>query len=272
MTELLKTAKEAALSAAEVLLDNFGKIRTSDIVEKRQNDFLTYVDEQSENRILTVIKQKYPTHTILAEESGSDSVQSDYQWIIDPLDGTKNYISGVPVFSISIALKIKNDIVLGVVYDPLRRELFHAKKNQGAYLNDRQIHVSPQSHMEKCLLATGFPFKYKNYLKYYIPCFEEVFKNISGIRRMGSAAIDLAYVASGKFEGFWEIALSPWDIAAGIILIKEAGGTVSDFWGKENYIANEYFLATNGHIHKEMLTILQKHFEKYEPIREQETI
>jgi len=266
MDEYLKIAKRAALAASPVLLNNFGKIKKNDIVEKSLNDFLTYVDEQSENKIITIIRNAFPSHTILAEESGSDRIESDYQWIIDPLDGTKNYISGIPVFAISIALKFKQEIILGVVYDPLREEMYHAVKGHGAFMNNIAIRVSSQSKFDRSLLATGFPFRYKQCLKRYISCFEEIFNNVSGIRRIGVAAIDLAYVASGKFEGFWEVALSPWDIAAGLLLIKEAGGKVSDFWGKENYLPHEYFLATNGQIHQEMLVILKKHFHKYKSI------
>ena len=266
MVEYLKIAKQAALAASPVLKDNFGKIKKSDIVEKRLNDFLTFVDEQAEQKIIATIKDNFPSHTILAEESGIDKSDSDFQWIIDPLDGTKNYISEVPIFAVSIALSIKNEIVVGVIYDPMRDDMYHAIKDQGAFVNDVAIHVSTQQNMENCLVATGFPFKRKEYIKQYLSCFEEIFSNISGMRRMGAAALDLAYVASGRFEAFWELGLSPWDIAAGLLLVKEAGGQISDFWGKDNYLPNDYFLATNGHIHQKMLSIIINHFRKYTPL------
>jgi myo-inositol-1(or 4)-monophosphatase len=267
MEKYLKIAKQAALAAKPVLIDNFGKIKKSDIVEKRLNDFLTFVDEQAEKKIIATIKDKFPSHTILAEESGRDKNDSDFQWIIDPLDGTKNYISGVPVFAVSIALSIKNEIVAGVIYDPMRDDMYHAIKDQGAFINDIAIHVSSQQNIENCLVATGFPFKRKGYIKPYLSCFEEIFNNISGMRRMGAAALDLAYVASGRFEAFWELGLSPWDIAAGLLIVKEAGGQVSDFWGKTDYLPNDYFIATNGHIHQKMLSIIKNHFRKYSPLK-----
>jgi myo-inositol-1(or 4)-monophosphatase len=268
--DILDTARQAALSAAKILLDNFGKVKKTDIVEKQLNDFLTYVDEQSERQIITCIQDRFPDHAILAEESGMAAGHSDYTWIIDPLDGTKNYISGIPVFAISIALNYRDDIILGVIYDPLRREMYHALKGKGAFLNDQSIQVSGQNSLFGSLLATGFPFRFKEFLPTYMNCFEEIFKNISGMRRMGAAAIDLAYVASGKFEGFWEIALSPWDVAAGQLLVREGGGIVSDFWGKDDYLSHEYFIATNGLIHDDLLKIIQKYFTKYKEIQKQE--
>ena len=260
---MLETAIKAAKSAAVILLENFGKISARDIREKNKNDFLTYVDEQAEQKIISVIKEKYPQHDILAEESGAQNQSSDFQWIIDPLDGTKNYISGIPIFGISIALKYKQDIILGVILDPLREELFWAEKTKGAYLNGNVIKVSGKRHLETCLLATGFPFKYKKFLHRYLTSFEQIFKNASGIRRMGAASIDLAYLAKGRFDGFWEIGLNPWDVAAGSLIVQEAGGTISDFWGTNNYLFSGYFLASNGLIHNQLLKLLQKQYSNY---------
>ena len=257
---MLDTAIKAARSAAEILLKNFGKISTHDIREKNPNDFLTFVDEQAEQKIIDVIKENYPDHAILAEESGVQTQSGDYQWIVDPLDGTKNYISGIPIFAISIAVKYKTDIILGVVLDPLREELFWAEKNTGAYLNGRSIQVSSRSSLKSCMLGTGFPFKHKQILHRYLSSFEEIFNNVSGIRRMGAASIDLAYIAAGRFDGFWEIGLNPWDVAAGSLIIQEAGGRISDFWGTDNYLYSNYFLASNGLIHDQMLKLLKIHF------------
>jgi myo-inositol-1(or 4)-monophosphatase len=188
---MIEIAKKAAFEAARVLLQNFGKISDSDIREKSKNDFLTYVDEKSETTIIDVIHSDFPDHNILAEESGVIKQESYYQWIIDPLDGTKNYISGIPVFGISIAIQLKGKTILGVVLDPIRNELFSAEKGKGAYLNGKTIAVSNENELQSCLLATGFPFKNKNILKQYLKSFADIFESSSGVRRMGAACIDL---------------------------------------------------------------------------------
>jgi myo-inositol-1(or 4)-monophosphatase len=257
---MLTTAREAVIAASEILKENFRKITPAHIRVKSKNDFLTYVDETSEQKIINIIHKKFPDHEIFAEETGSNKQRSDYRWIIDPLDGTKNYISGIPIFSISVALQYKNDIILGIVYDPIQNELFYAEKNKGAFLNGNPIKVNSEANLENSLLATGFPFKYKKYLPLYMDCFEDLFLHCSGIRRMGSAAIDLAYVAVGRFEGFWELGLSPWDIAAGAIIIKEAGGFISDFWKNDDYLHNSFVVASNSLIHDQFLTVIQKYF------------
>jgi myo-inositol-1(or 4)-monophosphatase len=252
---MLTTAREAVIAASEILKENFRKISRAQIRVKSKNDFITYVDERSEQKIIDIIQNKFPSHDIFAEETGSKKMDSDYRWIIDPLDGTKNYISGIPIFSISIALQYKNDIILGIIYDPIQNEMFYAEKNQGAFLNGNPIKVNNEPNLENSLLATGFPFKFKQYLPPYMDCFEDLFLHCSGIRRMGSAAIDLAYVAAGRFEGFWELGLSPWDIAAGAIIIKEAGGFISDFWKNNNYLQNTL-------IHDQFLAVIKKYFPK----------
>jgi len=257
---MLNLAIKAAQAASEIIMENFGKIDRRDIVEKGKNDFLTFVDETSEQKIIEMIRASYPNHAILAEESGLNKKQSEYEWIIDPLDGTKNYISGIPLFAISIALRIKGQIKLGVVLDPVRRDLFYAKKGEGAFLNDDKIQVSARSDMSECLIATGFPFKKKQFLPEYLACFNDIFFQSSGARRMGAAAIDLAYIAAGKFDAFWEIGLSPWDIAAGSLLIEEAGGKLSDFWGNNQYLQNGHIVASNGLIHDHLQKTIQNHF------------
>ena len=257
---MLSIAKEAANAAAKILKENFGKITSKHVRVKSKNDFITYVDETSENKIIDIIHNRYPDHEIFAEETGTRKKGNDYRWIIDPLDGTKNYINGVPVFSVSIALIYKEKLILGVVYDPIHDEMFHAEHNKGAFLNNQPIRVNSVKNLENCLLGTGFPFKYKKHLPSYMRCFEELFLNCSGIRRMGSAAIDLSYVAAGRFEGFWELGLSPWDIAAGAIIINEAGGYISDFWNQDEYLYNSFVAASNGFIHDQLLSIIQKFF------------
>jgi len=263
---MIETAKRAAFAAAGILMENFGKITSHDIRVKRKNDFLTYVDEKSEQEIIRILRQAFPDHAILAEESGRNDIPGEYCWIIDPLDGTKNYISGIPVFSISIGLQHNKQIILGVVYDPVHKDLFTAERKKGAYLNNNPIRVSNTSQMEDCLFATGFPFKYKNFLSVYLDCFEDIFTQITSARRMGCAAIDLAYVASGRFDAYWELGLQPWDSAAGSLLVEEAGGKVTDFWGDDKYIQNSYIVASNGLIHESTLRIIQKHFTSYKKV------
>jgi myo-inositol-1(or 4)-monophosphatase len=259
---MINIAIQAAKSASKILTENFGKIKSEDIREKDRNDFLTFVDTQAEKIIIDTLLQSFPQHSILAEESGWRKKKSDYDWIIDPLDGTKNYISGVPHFSISIALRQNNHIKLGVILDPIRDELFTTERGKGAFLNGNKIQVSKRDHLEKCLLGTGFPFKLKERLPSYVRCFQDVFQHSSGIRRMGSAATDLAYVAAGRFDGFWELGLSPWDMAAGSLMIEEAGGQLSDFWGEDSYIGSGYIIATNGYIHQDMVRIIERYFSR----------
>ena len=172
---MLNLAIEAAKSASEILLENFGKISSKDIREKSKNDFLTFVDEKTENRIIEIIHDAFPEHSILAEESGLRDHESDYEWIIDPLDGTKNYISGIPIYAISIALRHKNSIEIGVIFDPVKKDLFYARKNEGAFLNGDRIFVSKKKRLAESLLATGFPFKLKKYLPTYMKCFQDLF-------------------------------------------------------------------------------------------------
>ncbi len=260
---MLNLAIKAATTAAGILKENFGKISSTDIRVKSRNDFLTFVDEKTEDKIIGIIRSEYPAHSFLAEESGSYVQKSDYEWIIDPLDGTKNYITGIPIFAISIALRYKMNIQLGVIYDPMREELFFAERNKGAFLNQNRIQVSDNDRLENCLLATGFPFKNKQFLPIYMHCFQDLFRYCSGMRRMGAAAIDLAYLAAGRFDGFWEIGLSPWDVAAGALIIEEAGGRITDFWGEVSYLNNAYTVASNGKIHAKLLKIIQKHFKEY---------
>ncbi len=264
---MINIAINAAKSASKILIENFGKIGSEDVKKKSRNDFLTFVDERAENTIIEILRDAFPDHSILAEESGWQKQNSDYEWIIDPLDGTKNYISGIPIFAVSIALRHHDQLQLGVVLDPVRNELFHAQRDEGAYLNGNRIQVSNRQNLEECLLATGFPFKQKEFLTLYVKCFQNIFHLSSGMRRMGVAAIDLAYVAAGRFDGFWELGLSPWDMAAGSLIIEEAGGKVSDFWDENSHLTSGYITATNGHIHQDMLQIIQRHFIRNEAYR-----
>jgi myo-inositol-1(or 4)-monophosphatase len=257
---MLNLAIAAAKAASDILMENFGKIRASDIREKSKNDFLTFVDERTETEIINIIRDSYPSHTILAEESGHQRENSDYEWIIDPLDGTKNYISGIPIFAVSIGLRYQDKMQLGVITDPFKNDIYYAEREKGAYFNGDKISVSRTENIENSLLATGFPFKFKEQLPAYINSFQKLFQHCSGIRRMGAAAIDLAYIAAGRFDGFWELGLNSWDMAAGVIIIKEAGGKITDFWGGDDYLFGGHVVASNGLIHEQMLDHIKPHF------------
>ena len=259
---MIDVAIEAAKVAGKILLENFGKVPQRDIDKKGESDFVTEVDRKSQQAIVDHIQKRYPGHLFLAEEALDLGKEGDYRWVIDPLDGTTNYIHGYPVFSISIALEFKGEIILGVIYDPLREELFSAVKGEGAFLNGERIRVSDTKEMADCLLATGFPFRAKRYLRSYLECFSRLFEEVSGIRRAGSAALDLAYVACGRFDGFWELMLGSWDVAAGSLLIQEAGGIVSDFKGGSNYMKSGNIIATNRFIHEKLLEIVYSIFGK----------
>ncbi|HES60129.1 MAG TPA: inositol monophosphatase, partial [Caldithrix sp.] len=224
---MIEVAKEAAYAAGKILTEHFKKLPKEAIREKQANDYLSFVDETSEKKIISIIQENFPDHSILAEEGGASGQSGEYRWIIDPLDGTTNYISGLPVFAVSIALQKGDEMILGVVYDPLQDELFWAEKGKGAYCNEAPIRVSDSDSLSECLIATGFPFKAKHLIHPYLNSFEDMFHACIGIRRMGAAAIDIAYVAAGRFGGFWELGLSPWDLAAGSVIVKEAGGHIS---------------------------------------------
>jgi len=252
-------AIKAALEASKILKENFGKISSSQIDLKRQFDFVTYVDTSAEQKIIQVIKNDYPDHKFYAEESDKDE-SGGYRWIIDPLDGTTNYIHGNPVFAISIALEYDKKIILGVIYDPMRDELFTAEKDKGATLNGKAIQVSEIADPALSLLTTGFPFRSKHYLELYLESFKQLFYKVSGIRRMGSVALDFSYLACGRCEGFWEIGLAPWDIAAGYLIVKEAGGLMTDFAGGDSPVWTGNVIASNGKLHATIKNVVNDVF------------
>ena len=252
-------AKETALLAGDVLKKGFG---SSFIIGSKpgKKNLVTQYDRASENLIITEIKSRYPTHSIIAEESGSFIQQeSQVTWIIDPLDGTVNFAHEIPIFSISIAVAVNKEIVCGVVYQPMTRELFVAQKKQGAFLNDRLLNISFVSQMNQAFLATGFPYDVHKDPLHCIESFSELLRTGAPIRRLGSAAIDLAYVAAGRFDGFWEVGLNSWDMAAGMLLVKEAGGMVTHNDGTEHQIFGYHnLLATNKYLHPIMIDYLSK--------------
>ena len=254
ISPLLNIAIQAARRSSRIILryvDQLDKIERS---EKNQNDFVTQVDKLSEEMIIEEIQKAYPTHTIIAEESGKHQKNNDdYCWIIDPLDGTRNFMHGFPQFAISIAIAKKNTIEFGVIYDPIRQELFTATRGQGAYLNNRRMRVSQTKNLAQALIGTGFPFHDKQQVKNYLSTFETIFTSCGDIRRTGSAALDLAYVAAGRLDGFWESDLEIWDIAAGSLMIQEAGGLITDFQGGKKYLDSGCVIAANTKVHPELM-------------------
>lgn len=232
-------------------------LESSDIKSKGMNDFVTYVDETSEKRLVSELSKILPEAGIIAEEGTSHKKKGHFNWIIDPLDGTTNFVHGVPLFSISIALTEGDSVIAGVIYEVNLHECFYAWDGGGAYLNEHPIAVSSAPQLKDCLVATGFPYTDFSRLDMYTDVFLHLMKNTHGIRRLGSAAVDLAYVACGRFDTFYEYGLKPWDVAAGTILVKEAGGKVTDFSGKGNYIFGKEMVASNLHVHEEFLSVIQ---------------
>jgi len=253
----LKTAQQAAESGGRILMEGFGNIEKEQISLKGRGDYVTELDNRSEAEILKIIKAAFPDHGILAEESGSESHLAEYIWIIDPLDGTANYVQNIPIFCVSIGLQFRDDIVLGVVYDPVREERFCAVRGKGADLNNHPITVSSRKEMSHAMLASGFPWRSKTELDAYLKSFRTLFLMSAGLRRMGAAALDLAYTACGRFDGFWEMRLHPWDIAAGSLLVTEAGGCVTDFTGNDAFLRSGNVVAGNPSIHYHLCEVLR---------------
>lgn len=249
MHPMLTIAIRAARIAGDLIQRSSENIGRLIINRKSKNDFVSEVDHKAEEEIIKIIKSAYPDHSILAEESGEQK-GNDYLWVIDPLDGTTNYLHGYPQYAVSIALKNKGKIELGVVYDPLRDELFTAQKGGGAMLNNRRIRVSEQTNLSIALIGTGFPFKYPQYLDAYLNMFKTLTPETAGIRRGGSAALDLAYLSAGRLDGFWEIGLKEWDMTAGILLVQEAGGVATDFSFNDKYLKSGNVISGNIKMHQ----------------------
>jgi myo-inositol-1(or 4)-monophosphatase len=255
---MLTTAIEAARAAGKMLREGVGKIKTIERKQGEATNLVTEFDKRAEAMIIATIRERFPSHDILAEESGSHDIASDYRWVIDPLDGTTNYTHGLPLFSVSIAIECQGEIIAGVVYDPSADELFSAEKGKGAFCNGTRLHVSSADSLITSLLVTGFPYTYRQDPGRIIDHFENFLMEAQGIRRLGSAALDLAYIAAGRLDGYWELTLFPWDKAAGILLVKEAGGRVTDILGNPDSIYTPNTLASNGLIHSAMIDVLQK--------------
>jgi myo-inositol-1(or 4)-monophosphatase len=261
----LEVAIIAAKAGGDALAALVQNRKTLHIEAKTETDFVTLADRASEAVIIGHLLNAFPDHQILAEEQShaeggklAQTALATVQWIIDPLDGTTNFIHGVPNFSVSIAAKQRDDVVAGVVWDPTLHELFTATAGGGAFLNGKPIHVSESSRLRDGLIATGFPFRVRQHLPSYFRMFQEFLSSARDLRRFGSAAIDLAYVACGRFDGFWEYGLNPWDFAAGVLLIREAGGQIGGFEEEESFWETGNILASNGKLHQAMREIIHK--------------
>ena len=251
-------AVRAARQAGSILMRNFDRVDSLKVTQKSRNDFVSDVDRAAEEAIIRVIRQAYPDHAILAEESGHQE-GNDFQWIIDPLDGTTNYLHGFPQFSISIALMHRGILESAVVYDPLANELFTADKGNGAYLNERRIRINSPKSLTGALIGTGIPFRDRRFIDQYLGMLKDMTKDTAGIRRPGSAALDFAYLAAGRLDGCWELGLSQWDFAAGALLVKEAGGSVSDLSGGDKYLETGNVVAAGIGLHQHMLDLIKPH-------------
>ncbi len=260
MHPMLNIAIRAARNAGKIVGKGFENLEKVNFEEKTLNDYVSSVDEESELVIITTLKKSYPDHSFLSEESGiEDGKDTDHQWIIDPLDGTNNFLRGIPHFAISIALKIKGRTEIGIVFDPINNELFSAVRGQSSQVNGYRTRVTSASKLTKTLLATGFPFKAKHHTQAYLNIFKELFLQVADMRSSGSAALDLAYVAAGRFDGFWQFSLQPWDIAAGELILKESGALMTDFEGGSNYMASGNVVAANPKLLKNILGVIRKH-------------
>ncbi|MHB8666491.1 MAG: inositol monophosphatase family protein [Burkholderiales bacterium] len=255
MHPMLTIAVKAARRAGTIINRAAQDIDALTVSTKRHNDFVTEVDQAAEQAVIQILRKAFPDHAILAEESGAHG-KSDYVWIIDPLDGTTNFIHGFPQYCTSIGLRYKGSVTQAVIYDPARNELYTATRGHGAYLNDRRMRVSKRKQLDDALIGTGFPFREVEHIGEYMPILRQVMGQTAGVRRAGSAALDLAYVAAGRLDGFWETGLSPWDMAAGSLLIQEAGGLVSDFHGDGDFLDSGDIVAGTPKVFAPLLQII----------------
>ncbi len=260
MHPALNIAIKAARRAGQIINRASNDIEQIKVASKQPNDFVTEVDKAAEAAIIETLLEAYPGYGILAEESGLTAAKGDaeYQWIIDPLDGTTNFIHGMPQYAVSIALAKGNVIEQAVVFDPNRNELFTASKGAGAFLNERRIRVSRRTKLGEALIGTGFPYRMFDKIDLYLSIFKEIAEKTAGQRRPGAASLDLAYVACGRFDGFWEFGLSPWDMAAGALLISEAGGLVSDLRGEANYLDTGNVIAGTPKVFAPLLKLIEE--------------
>ena len=254
MLQFKSFAVDLARKSGALLKEKFSQ--THKIQYKGDIDIVTEADKLSEDLIIETIKRNFPDHGILSEESPAITSAGKLRWIIDPLDGTTNYSHGYPVFCVSVALENEGTIVLGVIYDPMREDMFVAIRGEGAYLNDKKLKVSSVNNLSRSLLATGFPYDIRDSKENNLDYFNAMAINVQAIRRAGAAALDLAYLAAGRFDGFWELKLKPWDTAAGCLMVEEAGGVISDIAGQKWHLQSPSLMASNALIHEQMIKVL----------------
>ena len=255
---MLNIAIKAARAAGAIINRGSQDLDLLKVTTKGPNDFVSEVDRAAENAIIEILLESYPGHAILAEESGREhgAQNSEFTWIIDPLDGTTNFLHGFPVYAVSIALAFRGVVQQAVVYDPTRNDLFYASRGRGAFLNDKRLRVSKRTRLADCLIGTGFPFRKGDNFQRYLKMFETVTQACAGLRRPGAAALDLCYVAAGWYDGFFETGLNPWDLAAGSLIITEAGGLVGNFTGEPDFLYQREVVAANPKIYGQLVTLL----------------
>jgi myo-inositol-1(or 4)-monophosphatase len=262
LKQQLDAAVHAARTAGAFMQQELLKIHAADIEAKGKNNLVSYVDKTCEKIIVDILSASLPEAGFITEEDTRTDGDKEYRWVIDPLDGTTNYLHKLPVYSVSIALLHHNTPVVGVVYEVPADAMFTAIAGGGAFLNNRPIHVSPVTALQHSLLATGVPYSFYDFIDKFLELFKHLMQQCHGIRRLGSAAIDLCYVACGRFEGFYEFRLNPWDVAAGGLIVMEAGGKMTNFYNDPDFIFQSSLVATNGHIHSELMEAVGKYFEQ----------
>ncbi|MBI4429831.1 MAG: inositol monophosphatase [Ignavibacteriales bacterium] len=255
---MLQLAVETAIEAGKFLRMNVGKVLHIERKQGQETNLVTEIDKKTEALIIRKIKSRYGSHDFLGEESGGNQRASEYKWIIDPLDGTTNFTHGLPIYCVSIGLEFNGEIIAGAVYDPNFDELYSAEKEKGAFLNGRRMRVSTTSKLVESLLVTGFPYDVRKNADRLLPHFNNFLMEAQAVRRLGSAALDLCYVACGRFDGFWEASLNPWDMAAGVLILEEAGGKYTDLRGFPSSVYNKELLVSNGKIHDQMVEVLKR--------------
>ncbi|MFK7934692.1 MAG: inositol monophosphatase family protein [Saprospiraceae bacterium] len=246
--------------AGKYMLDELGKVQSESIETKSINSLVSYVDKTAEEMLVDGLRKVLPESVFLTEEDTVENQEGEWQWIIDPLDGTTNFLHQLPCFAVSVALRYRQKTVLGIVYEPSRNECFYAWEGSGAFVNNRSIRVSSTTTLSESLIATGFPYYDYEQLSQYFKVLEHFILNTRGVRRFGSAAVDLAYVAAGRFDAFFEYSLQPWDVAAGAFIVQEAGGIVTDFSGENDYLFGQQMLAVNASLHANILDVVQREF------------
>jgi len=259
ISQTIQIVKEVGIYIKKEL----GKVKDGEIEEKELNSLVSYVDKTAEEKLVPVLAKLIPGCSFITEEGTVEQAgEGEYQWIIDPLDGTSNFLHQIPYFAVSVALRKGNEVVFGVVYNIMQDECFHAQRGKGAYMNDKKISVSKTAQLDKAILATGFPYSNEVNTDPLVECIRYWIKHARGIRRLGAAALDLCYVACGRLDFYYETTINIWDIAAGVIIVEEAGGTISDFYGEDDYFDKKMVIASNGSFHEEIKTVISRCYEE----------